>query len=56
MKRIDVPETNKCDTCIWSTRSGGCVSWNCSHISHSDAREMIRAYRQMVKKDAENDG
>ena len=30
-----------CNKCIWSTRSGGCVSWECDFISHEDARRMI---------------
>ena len=30
-----------CNKCIWSTRSGGCVSWECKFMSHEDARRMI---------------
>ena len=29
-----------CNKCIWSTRSGGCVSWECDFISHEDARRI----------------
>ena len=30
-----------CNKCIWSTRDGGCVSWECDFVSHEDARAMI---------------
>ena len=29
-----------CNKCIWSTRSGGCVSWECDFVSHEDARRI----------------
>ena len=29
-----------CNKCIWSTRSGGCVSWECKFFSHEDARRI----------------
>ena len=29
-----------CNKCIWSTCSGGCVSWECDFISHEDARRI----------------
>ena len=30
-----------CNDCIWSTRDGGCVSWECKFVSHEDARRML---------------
>ena len=29
-----------CNKCIWSTRDGRCVSWECDFISHEDARRI----------------
>ena len=27
----------KCNKCIWSTRSGGCSSWNCIFVDKDEA-------------------
>ena len=29
-----------CNKCIWSTRDGRCVSWECDFVSHEDARRI----------------
>lgn len=34
-----------CDKCIFSTRSGGCVSWNCEFI---DIREAEKAWKSLT--------
>lgn len=36
-----------CDKCIFSTRSGGCVSWNCEFI---DIREAEKAWKSLNSK------
>jgi len=41
-----------CNKCIWSTRDGGCVSWECDFVSHEDARKMIA---EKDRKDGETD-
>ena len=39
-----------CDNCIYATRSGGCVSWNCEPIP---IREAEKAWKEA--REREND-
>ena len=32
-----------CNKCIWSTRDGRCVSWECNFVSHDMARKTLNA-------------
>ena len=32
-----------CHTCIWSTRDGGCSSWDCEFV---DKREAYKAWKE----------
>lgn len=38
----------KCDKCIWSTRSGGCSSWNCNFV---DKHEAYEAWQEKHEKE-----
>lgn len=39
-----------CDKCIWSTRSGNCVLWECKFVSYEDARRMIEEKERKDEK------
>ena len=45
-KKKGVNTMPNCNKCIWSTRDGGCVSWECDFVSHEDARKMIEKERK----------
>ena len=45
-------EKNDCDKCLWATRSGECVKWNCECV---DKREAYEAWKEKHEKEQTND-
>lgn len=41
-----------CNNCIWSTRDGRCVEWNCDFVSHDMARKMLNTVRSTARNNA----
>ena len=39
-----------CNACIWSTRDGGCSSWDCEFV---DKREAYKAWKERQDETAE---
>ena len=39
-----------CNKCVWSTRDGGCASWDCEFIDRDDA---VKAWRQLSSAEPE---
>lgn len=43
-------EDRPCNSCIWSTRDGGCSSWDCMFI---DKREAYKAWVEKKERERE---
>lgn len=37
-----------CDSCVWSTRSGGCASWDCHFIKQQTAVDALMNQKKWV--------
>lgn len=47
-------ETDRaCNSCIWSSRDGGCSSWDCMFI---DKREAYKAWVEKKEREREQTG
>ena len=33
--------TVDCDTCVWATRSGGCVAWACNYLGKTEVEKVV---------------